>query len=62
MGSTVEQFFENIEQGTKEGKTLPVWCVFFYPPDDVLFINKRRGELYLEVYSFISLIYEVSSH
>ncbi|KAG8215120.1 Aldehyde/histidinol dehydrogenase [Butyriboletus roseoflavus] len=32
MGSTVEQFFEDIERDSKEGKTLPVW----------------RGELYLE--------------
>ncbi|KAF9228240.1 glycoside hydrolase family 38 protein [Gyrodon lividus] len=32
MGSTVEQFFEDIERESKEGNTLPVW----------------RGELYLE--------------
>ncbi|KIJ61767.1 glycoside hydrolase family 38 protein [Hydnomerulius pinastri MD-312] len=32
MGSTVEQFFDDIEKDSKEGKTLPVW----------------RGELYLE--------------
>ncbi|KAF8549819.1 glycoside hydrolase family 38 protein [Imleria badia] len=32
MGSTVEQFFADIERDSKEGKTLPVW----------------RGELYLE--------------
>ncbi|KAL4077552.1 glycoside hydrolase family 38 protein [Scleroderma citrinum] len=32
MGSTVEQFFKNIERESKEGSTLPVW----------------RGELYLE--------------
>ncbi|KAF8128024.1 glycoside hydrolase family 38 protein [Boletus edulis] len=32
MGSTVEQFFADIERGSKDGKTLPVW----------------RGELYLE--------------
>ncbi|KAH0833839.1 glycoside hydrolase family 38 protein [Lanmaoa asiatica] len=31
MGSTVEQFFEDIERESKEGKTLPVWCVFLYP-------------------------------
>ncbi|KAG1869378.1 glycoside hydrolase family 38 protein [Suillus subalutaceus] len=32
MGSTVEEFFEDIEEDSKEGKTLPVW----------------KGELYLE--------------
>lgn len=32
MGSSVEEFFEDIEEGSKEGKTLPVW----------------KGELYLE--------------
>ncbi|KAG6332318.1 hypothetical protein ID866_6771 [Astraeus odoratus] len=32
MGSTVEQFFEDIERNSKQGSTLPVW----------------RGELYLE--------------
>jgi hypothetical protein len=27
MGSSVEEFFEDIEENSKEGKTLPVWSV-----------------------------------
>ena len=38
MGSTVEQFFEDIERESKEGKTLPVWYVFFSLLCAVLFI------------------------
>jgi len=53
MGSTVEQFFEDIERESKEGKTLPVWYVFFYPICAVLFIVARRGELYLEVFCLL---------
>jgi hypothetical protein len=29
MGSTVEEFFEDIEKDSKEGATLPVWYVNF---------------------------------
>lgn len=50
MGNTVEQFFEDIERESKEGKTLPVWYVFFCWSCAVLLIGGRRGELYLEVY------------
>lgn len=53
MGSTVEQFFEDIERESKEGKTLPVWYVCFYSLRAVVLIGGRRGELYLEVYCLL---------
>jgi hypothetical protein len=36
MGSTVQEFFEDIEKNSKEGTTLPVWYVNFLLPSLLL--------------------------
>ena len=50
MGHSVDEFFEHIEKGSKEGKTLPNWCgSCLCTLLRVANIWCRKGELYLEV-------------
>jgi hypothetical protein len=54
MGHSADEFFVALDEDSAQGKTLPNWCVNVFsasmmsPPDRSL-VDRRNGELYLEV-------------